>query len=159
MKMDASDLRVRFIEKEEKLLDRYRKAGNLDSHVFIEIPERKITDVFAYRDRLLDGIETKWMADFNGNEDYYPYYSRFEDEDEIGGVFGDVYFSRCKLHRYWRNMKSWGEDGFRMKRGLLLSDDYSYRNVGKVHLIADNLTEFLEQEGIEYNRVDFEKGI
>jgi hypothetical protein len=159
--MISDEVMKKITEQEEIITRRFEQAKNLDSSCFVEIPEVNIINSSDYRTRLVREIETQWMRDFNGNGHYYPD-SRFYNlndfsESGISGEAGGIFIGHCKLYRHDGSAEPWGEDDYRAKRGLMLRDHYSKRDVGKVHFIVDNLVDFLIQENIPHKRIDFEK--
>jgi len=140
----------------EKSVDQLiEKVQNSDSKVFIEIPQGEIVDPAEYKLWLVHELETRWMRDFNKNKDYHPR-SEFNQEGIIAGYFGGVEI-RSTLYRYDGTLPKESEDDYRAKRGFLFRDNYCIPAVGNVLLITDNLTAFLEQEGIEHTRIGFER--
>jgi hypothetical protein len=137
-----------------ELFERYK---DLDSATFVEIPKKEIVEPSKYRFWLIGDVETSWMEKFNQkNKDYYPDFD-FNRERGISGFFGELYISGCKFYRYDGTFEGFSDDDYRAKRGFLIRDHYSNRDVVKVQIITDNLTEFLQQEKIEYKRTDFKK--
>lgn len=96
------------------------------------------------------------MGEFNGNK-HYNSHMIFGDEAGIHGYFGIYYFPKCKLYRYDGALQPMWENDVRAKRGFLIRDHYTEMDVAKVHIIADNLCEFLTQEGIEHKKISFDK--
>ena len=143
--------------REQDLRERkyFKKIKHLDSSVFVKIPKTDLTELHEYRSFLND-LEMKWMREFNGNE-HYRIYGGWNEESCVSGQFGENFFSHCKLYRLDETHLTYGENDWRA-RGLWLRDHYhSKHNVVKAHLIADNLCEFLIQEGIEHNKISFDK--
>jgi hypothetical protein len=133
----------------------FKKIKHLDSSVFVEIPKTDLTELHEYRSFLND-LEMKWMIEFNGNK-HYRIHGEWNKESGIGGQFGENFFNHCKLYRFDETHLTYGENDWRAK-GLWLRDHYnSKHDVIKVHMIADNLCEFLIQEGIEHNKISFDK--
>jgi hypothetical protein len=153
---------ARWKRQDEMLDKRFEQAKDMDSAVFVEIPAPDIQDVQGYR-RWLCGVELKWMEEFNGNNYYNPgggeFYRLGEfSESCVGGEFkGFGYIPNCKLFRFDGTFPVFSESDWRNKRGLWLRDHYSRRDVAKVHIIADNLCEFLSQERIEHRRYNFNR--
>ena len=142
-------------EQDVREKEYFKKIKNLDSSVFVEIPKTDLTELHEYRSFLND-LEMKWMIEFNGNE-CHRIHKGWGHESGIGGQFGENHFIHCKLYRFDGTHQTYGENDWRAK-GLWLRDHYnSKHDVVKVHMIADNLCEFLTQEEIEHNKIIFDK--
>jgi len=142
-----------------QIKEKFELVKDLDSMVFVEIPQREIVDSSEYGYWLIEEVEMKWITKFNqGNERYYPR-ADFNQESSNGiyGFFGGIYIDNCKIYRYDGTGNAISEDDYRGKRGYLIRDHYSERDVVKVQLITNNLVEFLEQEGIKHLRTDFKR--
>jgi len=96
------------------------------------------------------------MRKHNGNKDYYPHIFWNEKEGGICGTFDGIYFS-SKFYRYDGTFESYLKEDWRSKRGLLIRDHYSPTAIWKVHLITDNLCDYLDLEKIQYQRIDFDR--
>ncbi len=133
----------------------FEKVKHLYSSVFVGIPETNLTDLDEYR-FFLNDLEMKWMREFNGNQ-HHRIHGKWNEEGGIRGQFGENYFIHCKLYRFDGTHLTYGENDWRAK-GLWLRDHcISEHDVVKVHMIADNLCEFLTQEEIEHNKIIFDK--
>lgn len=133
----------------------FEKVRSLASSVFVEIPRTELTELHGYR-FFLNNLEMKWMREFNKNK-YHRIHGEWNKESGIGGQFGENYFNHCKLFRFDGTRLTYDEDDWRAKKGLWLRDHYTKHDVIKVHMIADNLCEFLTQEEIEHNKISFDK--
>ena len=105
---------------------RFGKLKTLDSMVFVEIPQPRLTDAFDYRRWLVEDVEIPWMTDFNKNEHYSPEF-RFGPNEESGihGKFGDDEIDHCKWYRFDGTYPPLCESDWRAKRGILVRDHYS----------------------------------
>ena len=140
----------------KKMLEEFKKLKDLDSMVFIEIPQQEIKDSNDYK-WWLSGLEIKWITVFNDkNGDHWPP-NPWNTEGGIHGYFGDEYFSHCKLYKFDGNKPSYGKSDYRAHRGILIRDHYTKLDVVKVHHISNNLEEFLKKEKIYYKRTNFKK--
>ena len=149
-------IKSNIMQNYKQITEQFEKVKDLDSMVFVEIPQKQIVDSYAYKQWVIK-LEMKWMEEFNqGNANYYPHFE-FNRESGINGFFGDLYFPYCKLYRFDGTEHAFSEDDYRTKRGFLIREHYSEFDVVKVQLITGNLVEFLKQEGIEYNRRDFKR--
>ncbi len=141
----------------QRIKELFEPVKNLDSKTFVEIPQGEIVEPWEYRAWLAREFERKWMIEFNNrNRHYYPNFD-FNTESGIQGYFGDIYVSHCKLYRYDGTEQPIFKDDYRAKRGFLVRDHYSELDVVKVQIITNNMVEFLTQEGIQHNRVNFER--
>jgi hypothetical protein len=149
-----------------QIMAKFEAIKNLDSKVFVEIPQEQIKESLQYKKWLLLDIETKWMTQFNNLNKFYNPYKEFNKDNGIGGYFGEIYVMCVKLCRYDGTEQTFIDGDYRSKRGLLMRDHYfredgsvNVANVVNVHLIADNLVDFLNKEGIKYNRTNFERTV
>lgn len=149
------DFAERFREQQRIMDERFRQAPNLDSMVFIEIPRPDIKTP-GYRIWLMKEVETPWMKS-NGNKDYIPDWFWNEQEGGFYGHFGNLFFTKCKLHRYDGTEEEVVPGDYRAKRGLLIRDHYSPMAVAKVLLIADNLQQYLTSQGIQFTKFHFDR--
>jgi hypothetical protein len=143
-------------EQFKQLMNQFESMKELDSRVFVEIPQPEIESPSDYQDWLIN-LETKWMKEFNSKNQYYDTDRVFNEEYGISGYFGDIYMGHCKLYRFDGRIIGLSEDDYRAKRGVLIRDHYEKFDVVKVQLITNNLIEFLEQEGIKYNKTNFKR--
>jgi hypothetical protein len=127
--------------------------GELDSHVFFEIPQEELRDFVSYQ-FFLKQIVFEWMNQFNGNT-FFPHIDVWNDENPQGiyGRFGGIYRS-SKFNYQDGTRESIGNSDVRGKRGLLIREHWGGPSVEKVHHIADNLEDFLKQIEIEYTRIN-----
>lgn len=145
---------IKELEEEKK---RAQALAEFDSWAFIETPQPRIQDNRDYRGWWM-ALEEKWMMEFNGNKDYctggkWAGPSDELSEDGIGGNFRGKYVI-SKFYRFDGTIEPFSDDDFRARRGVLIRAHYSPHDVVKVHMIADNLVEFLTQEGIKHNRTN-----
>jgi len=143
-------------KRQRLLLERFEQSPSLDSAVFFEIPRLDL-DTDSYKVWLVEDVETPWIRDFNGNQDYRPNLSSWnENEGGILGKFGENYL-QCKLHRYDGTREAYAPGDYREKRGLFLRDHFSELDAGKVLLISDNLQQYLISLGTEFTRFNFDR--
>lgn len=146
------------MDDRQSVMKQFEKVKDLDSKVFIEIPQKKITNINEYK-WWLSEFQEKWISEYNNkNERYHPSRSFWNDEEGgISGYFGEEYISHCKFYRYDGTLTAWSKDDFRAKRGFLIRDHYTKHDVVKVQHISNNLEDFLKKEKIKYKRTNFKK--
>lgn len=142
------------LRQEERARQAFERLKSFDSMVFVEIPQTQIADPFEFRGSLTK-IENKWLTVFNKNPPRYSFV--WNGESGVNGYFGENYFAKCKLYRFDGTEEPYDEGDYRAKRGFLIRDHYDAPAVFRAHAIADNLIEFLKQEGISYRRFNFDR--
>jgi len=68
-------------QKIKRLEEKFQENKELDSFVFIEIPQPDL-ELRDYKFWLIEEVETKWMKEFNSNEHYRPKW-KWNEEEEI----------------------------------------------------------------------------
>ena len=136
----------------EKLLELGKELKNFDSSVLIQVPQPEISTPELFRGWWA-GVERQWINEYNDSR--YSERINWNDEYRIYGKFGDFYLD-AKFYRYDGSQVPFWENDFRSERGVQIREHYGVRDVAKVHLIANNLEEFLKQQNINYGRLNFE---
>lgn len=135
---------------------KFKELEKFESMVFVHIPLIRIKTQLDVRNALME-LEREWMQDFNHNEKYYLYQEhQWNGESRIYGKFGkeELYFD-TKFSVYDGTEPHYYKNDFRSKRGFSIRDHYGKKDVVAVHLIADNLEEFLKSKKIKYKRQNF----
>lgn len=138
---------------QQAIMEKSASLNGLDSRVFVEIPAREISDAREYR-KFLMNLEMLWIIDFNGNDSpsYEPHWNEY-DSGIGNSSFGQAYFWCIHFHRFDGMSFSSQKPEYAGKRGYLFSEPHN--DAAKVHLVADNLCEFLTQNGVEHTRMNY----
>lgn len=111
----------------------------LDSAVFFAIPGAD-KDTWAYRTWIAYELLPGWLKTTDSDQFYRPERGSWNEEN---GILLNG-FSFCKIYKY---------DGTEFqKRGLLIRDHYTKRDVEKIQAVADGLEAYLREQHIAYER-------
>ncbi len=147
-----------YAENSRIINEKFEEVKSLDSKVFIEILCQEIVAPEDFRFYLTKNIVLPWMQQFNNNENYrFRQGDEWNEEGGIGGNFKGLYITHVKLYMYDGTLEPLDEGDYRTKRGLLIRNHYLCKSdVVEVHIVADNLCDFLTQEEILYKRTNWE---